>query len=63
MRLKILKKGRYTIAAVMDGEVCPAEAFITTGEASHQASRVGFGKPAGKACLRRIRQFNQQHDP
>jgi len=42
MKLKVLKKGRYTIAAVMDGAVCPAEAFITTGEASYQASRMGL---------------------
>lgn len=42
MRLKILKKGRYTIAAVMDGDGCPAEKFITSGEANYQASRLGL---------------------
>lgn len=42
MRLKVLKKGRYTIAAVMEGEGCPAETFITSGETNYQASRVGL---------------------
>lgn len=42
MRLKILKKGRYTIAAVMEGEGCPTEDFITQGEAAYQASRMGL---------------------
>lgn len=42
MKLKILTEGRYKVVAVMDGEDCPAEEFLTTGEVETEAARTGM---------------------
>ena len=42
MKLKVLTRSRYIVAAVMDGDECPAEVFITEGEASTSANREGL---------------------
>lgn len=38
----MLLKDRYTIAATMDGDACPADDFIAEGEARYEASRMGL---------------------
>lgn len=45
MRLKALLRDRFIIAAVIHGDSCPAESFITDGEAAYESSRDGL------ACL------------
>lgn len=52
MKVKLLLKDRYTIAAVMTGNTCPAELFITEGEAAYGASREGLA-----ALLQRVAQL------
>lgn len=42
MKLKELFNDRFKIAAVMNGNDCLAESFITEGEAAYQASREGL---------------------
>lgn len=42
MKIKVLLKGQFTVAAVMNGNVCSAETFITEGETAYEASRDGL---------------------
>ena len=42
MRLKALFTERYSVVAVLDGDICPAEDFLTSGEEATRASREGF---------------------
>ena len=42
MKLKVLAKGEYEIVAVMDGDACPAEAFLTEGPSDTDATRAGL---------------------
>jgi hypothetical protein len=42
LKLKVLAEAEYEIVAVMDGEVCPAEAFLTEGPADTAATRAGL---------------------
>lgn len=38
----MLVEGRYTVAAVMHGDECPTEQFLTEGEERYRAQRVGL---------------------
>ncbi len=42
MKLRILLRAKFRIAAVMRGGSCPAESFITDGEAAYGAARSGL---------------------
>ena len=42
MKVKVLAEGKYEIVAVMDGVACPAEDFLTTGEADTRVNRQGL---------------------
>ena len=42
MKLKVLAAEEYEIVAVMDGDACPAEAFLTTGPSDTEAARAGL---------------------
>lgn len=42
MEVKILAQGKYKVIGTMDGEECPAEAFLLNGQSSTKASRQGL---------------------
>jgi hypothetical protein len=42
LKLKVLAEGEYEIVAVMDGDACPAEAFLTEGPSDTYATRAGL---------------------
>lgn len=42
MKLKVLTQGEYEIVAVIDGDTCPAEEFLTEGPADTAATRAGL---------------------
>lgn len=42
MKLKVLAEGEYEIVAVMDGDACPAEAFLIEGPPDTDAARAGL---------------------
>lgn len=42
MRVKVLFDDKYQIAAVMDGERCPSESFMLSGDAGTKAARQGL---------------------
>lgn len=52
MKLKTLFSDRYEILAVMDGEDCPAEDFLSDGEASTAANRIGLMEMLGEIAQR-----------
>lgn len=42
MKSKVLADARFRVVGVMDGDVCPAELFLSVGEESTKASRYGL---------------------
>ncbi len=42
MRVKILAQNRFQIVAIMKGKACPVEDFISFGEFTTKANRVGL---------------------
>lgn len=42
MRIKVLKEDRFCVVATMQGNDCPAEAFLREGEANTKANRIGL---------------------
>lgn len=44
MRVKVLAQGRFRVVAVMEGESCPVEEFLSNGEATTFGSRVGLAE-------------------
>lgn len=42
MKVKELAVAQFRIVAIMEGEACPAEDFLTQGEAAYEANRDGL---------------------
>jgi len=42
LKIKIIAKDTFRVAAVMDGDLCEAELFLESGEKATKASRVGI---------------------
>lgn len=42
MRSKVLASAKFRVVGIMEGDKCPAEDFLTVGEKTTEASRVGL---------------------
>jgi hypothetical protein len=42
LKVKLLAEGEYQIVGIMEGDSCPAEDFLTVGDATTAAARMGL---------------------